>query len=460
MKKFLKFLASIKLAVFVLIALASIIATGTFVEARYDAEIASKLVYRTPWMFAIMGLLAVNLIAVMYDRWPWKKRHIPFLAAHIGIITLMVGALITMKYGLDGSLRVPVGGSNRWLTIPVTDLTLWSSFDGDHYTKLYEHEVDFFMNPPKDHPLTLNTDVGPLQIYDYKPFALATKHVVSSENEKAGQGLRFQIQNPRVNVIEWLLQERPGEFVTHEFGPARVHLGTPPAGWTPAGNEIYLNPKANGAIEYTIMSKDHPTKKGLTHEGESFETGWMGLTFRVLRYLPRAESRWDFKDLQRPTELTTSAIAVDFQGKKYWVQKNDVLKFFSEKGVYILTYGSRRVDLGFDLHVKRFDVGHYQGTQRAASYASLVSVPGFGEQLISMNEPLKYKGKTVYQASFEESENGGPPRASVFSINQDPGRYIKYLGCLIICTGIVWMFYDRRKAARAMAPKTLVASKE
>lgn len=454
MKKFLKFTASVKLAVPIIISLATLIAAGTIVESKYNAEIASKLVYRTPWMFLVLGLLSFNLIMVMVDRWPWKRRHTSFILAHIGILMLLAGSWITMEYGLDGSLRVPVGQKNRWISLSNTDLVLWSSFDGDRLTKLSDQEVDFFMKPPSKYPVSLSTDSGPIRVTDYKPFVLPSKHIVASKLEKAGAALRFQIQNPHVNVIEWLFQERPGEFVSHNFGPARIHMGVPPQGWQPQGNEIYLNVLPSGEIEYHQFAKNDvdPKTKGKIKEGQGFSTGWMGLEFKVLRVIPKAEETWDFKELSGPTEVSTSALEVEFMGNKRWLQRNDMLRFFTDKGVYILTYGSRRVDLGFDLFVKKFEIGRYQGTMRAASYQSLVEVPGAGEHMISMNEPLKYDGKTIYQASFEDGPDGKPV-ASIFSINQDPGRWLKYLGSLVISLGIVYLFYDRRRTARAMAPK-------
>ena len=64
-------------------------------------------------------------------------------------------------------------------------------------------------------------------------------------------------------------------------------------------------------------------------------------------------------------------------------------------------------------------------------------------------------------------------RVSVLTVNYDPGRGIKYLGCALIVTGIFTMFYMRAyffkpKARAAPAvkreqpkakPKELVASK-
>ena len=65
--------------------------------------------------------------------------------------------------------------------------------------------------------------------------------------------------------------------------------------------------------------------------------------------------------------------------------------------------------------------------------------------IISMNEPYKHAGYTIYQASFQEDEVTREPTASVFSINRDPGRWVKYLGSLILTLGIVSLFYQRRK---------------
>jgi hypothetical protein len=41
----------------------------------------------------------------------------------------------------------------------------------------------------------------------------------------------------------------------------------------------------------------------------------------------------------------------------------------------------------------------------------------------------------LYQSSYEL--NPGQPPASIFSVNQDPGRSIKYTGSLILVLGII-----------------------
>lgn len=455
LKSTIKFLASLKLAVIVIAALATVIAVGTFVEAKYDAAAARKVVYESVWMYGVMSVLAINLTAVMVDRWPWKPRHAPFVFAHIGILILMFGAILTQKFGLDGSIRVGIGQQNQYVIVPETDVLVYSSFDGDRYTKLAEQNVDFYKNPPTEkNPLVIPAFNAEIKFTGYKPYVIPTRKVVEPKDKKGrwGSGLRFQVQNAniKVNVIEWLVQRRPGVLATHNFGPAALHLG--PAPEKGAGNnEIYFTPDEKGGVSYVVFQKDSekPLKKGSIKEGESFNPGWkMPIEVRVLRYLPQAMEEWDLQDRETPTPLTTAAVRLVFNGQEQWALLNDSVKLFTEDAVYIVTYGNRRLDLGFPIQLRKFDIDRYQGTRKAMEYKSVVSVPNIDSHLISMNEPLKYNGFTIYQASFEEDPNSGQPVASVFSVNQDPGRWIKYLGSFIMSLGIVLLFYYKKKAKK------------
>ncbi len=453
LKKLIKVFASLKLAVVIILALATLIAAGTIVESKYDAQAAAKLVYNTWMMYVVMLSLSFTLIAVMVDRWPWKKRHIPFILAHIGILVLQLGAFITSKYGLDGNMRFGIGESNRFVTVHTTDLQIWSSFDGDNYSKILEKEVDFFTNSPKEKPFEIELAEGPFKIDDYMPYAISSRKIVASnEKQKTGAGLRFQVQNDRVNVNDWLFQSKPTTEASQTLGLARFVLGRIPADPLPE-NALYLAADGPDKVQYLLTYKDEKRKpqRGSLKEGESFETGWMGLKFHLLRYFEHAEETFEFKQLERPTEVSTSAIQVNFMGQKRWVQLNDVFKMFTPNGVYIITYGNKRIDLGFKLQLQNFEIGRDPGTMKAASYQSLVETPDGKQTLIAMNEPLKYQGLTFYQASFQEGPDGVPV-ASILSVNCDPGRWLKYLGSLILSLGVVWLFYDKRKAARARAP--------
>jgi cytochrome c biogenesis protein ResB len=82
------------------------------------------------------------------------------------------------------------------------------------------------------------------------------------------------------------------------------------------------------------------------------------------------------------------------------------------------------------------------------SFESQVKVNSDKETVtISMNEPLKRDGYTLYQSSYQLIPNA--PAVSIFSVNQDPGRWIKYLGSLILAIGIIIYTYMRSRLYRA-----------
>lgn len=461
-KKVIKPLASLKLAVFILLGLAVLVAIGTFIEAKYDAKAGRKIVYHTFWMFGLMSLLSINLTAVMIDRLPWKRHHMAFIFAHIGILILLAGSLVTWFYGLDGTMRIGIGESNRFVSVEATEINLYASFDGESYTSMLSDKdkpVDFFKNPPSpEKPHLISNLDEPLKVIGYERYVLPERKVVpvgESDRGVFGSGVRFQLFNANANDVDWIVQKRPTEAAIKSFGPALIHLGPVSRGIMPSGhpgtsdtervNEAFITPQGDKEVLLTVFGKkdDVPLKKVVMKEGDVADLGWMDLQIRVLRYLPKAKEDWEIQVRETPTQLTTSAMKIQFQGKEHWVLLNDVLKLFTANTAYILTYGQRRVDLGFPIFLDHFEMEKYQGTNRAMAYKSFVKVPEAGEVEISMNEPMEYRGLIFYQASFQEDESG-KPIASILSVNYDPGRWIKYLGSLVLSLGIVLLFWFKR----------------
>ena len=109
MTRLYRILVSLQLAVVVLILITVSLIAATVLESRFDTPTAQYFVYRSPWFFGLLLVLGINILAVALSRLPWKKRHLPFLAAHLGILLLLVGAWITQRFGVDGMLRVEEG---------------------------------------------------------------------------------------------------------------------------------------------------------------------------------------------------------------------------------------------------------------------------------------------------------------------------------------------------------------
>jgi hypothetical protein len=244
-------------------------------------------------------------------------------------------------------------------------------------------------------------------------------------------------------VTEWLKRDSSRPSAELDLGPAKVVLASdvvPPSG----RNEIILIAKpGQKSLDYFIYNKDRSLKKsGKVEQSETLETGWMGLKFRLLRYLPTARELIKYTP-GGPSPLSSSAVRFRFRGEDYWLGLNATLRVYLEDRMYLVSYGHRQIELKFPLKLTDFRVGKYEGTERAASYESDVDVPGQGKVLISMNEPLHFQGYTFYQASFEKDEMG-KPIASILSVNYDPGRWVKYLGSMLIVLGSVLLFYFKR----------------
>src|SRR5262249_9141928 len=99
-------LASLRLAVIVMVALAGSCLAATLYESKHGPPAAQRDFYRTPWFSAILVTLGINIFCAMMKRYPWKKHHAGFVLAHIGILTLLVGSLVSLHFGLDSNMAL------------------------------------------------------------------------------------------------------------------------------------------------------------------------------------------------------------------------------------------------------------------------------------------------------------------------------------------------------------------
>lgn len=105
--KLVRFLGSIKLAVPVLGAIASILIWATFYESKVGSLVVQQQIYKSPWFGALMFLLAVNLGVSTLSRYPWRgARKVGFALTHLGLIVLIAGSAAVIHLGVEGLLLV------------------------------------------------------------------------------------------------------------------------------------------------------------------------------------------------------------------------------------------------------------------------------------------------------------------------------------------------------------------
>lgn len=443
----LKFFASLQLAVVIIATLAVLISVGTFMEARYDAWTAKNLVYGSIWMYLTLGLLVLSLVAVIVDRWPWKPRHAAFIFAHVGIIIILYGSLLTQLFGIDGTIRLPRSGEPvKEVTLQDTELIVYRSRNGDNYEQVFREDVNFLKKPvTAQHPYLIKAKGLDFELLESIDYGQAQVKVEESPSSQSGAALRYQLSNANVSEVDWLIQRNLFERAEKQVGPVLITMG---GLWdrTSEINEIRLYQNQGQTLHYALYSKESstPFKKGRLVEGDTVQTGWMGLELKALRYFSKAQQKYEVKAQERPTPNTRPSARVRYNGQESYLILNDYIKVFTDEWVYLVAYTNKRVPLGFEISLANFKKSDYPGTMRAMAYQSEVHYGDNQKALISMNEPLKYKSFYLYQASFEESPTG-QARASILSVNHDPGRIWKYSGSLIMCIGVILLFYFRKK---------------
>lgn len=111
MKKLFAFLASLKLAVILLVLLLIGLSVGTIVETRAGAEEAGRLVYYAWWFLGLQGLFTLNLALSLADLFPWAKKRIGFVVVHASLLLIFAGSAVTYFFKIEGNLSLWEGES-------------------------------------------------------------------------------------------------------------------------------------------------------------------------------------------------------------------------------------------------------------------------------------------------------------------------------------------------------------
>ena len=104
---------------------------------------------------------------------------------------------------------------------------------------------------------------------------------------------------------------------------------------------------------------------------------------------------------------------------------------------YTLLLRKERIYIPFSIQLNDFKQVLHPGTEIPKSFSSdifLIDDEISRRVLIQMNEPLRYKGYTFYQASFSQSEFG---ETSILAVVKNYGRLFPYISSIIMSIGLL-----------------------
>lgn len=210
-----RFFASLRLAIFLLLAMALFFAVGTFVESAYGTEAARHAVYNTSWMSLLLVLLALNVAAAAFDRLPWRKKHVGFLVTHAGIIIILAGALITQAFGVEGQMPVEEGRTAGRIILSEPLLQIFSSEGGPFVSFKIPGRAFAWRGKKK-----LHSDPNLLLLAYYPK---ASRNEIVKEASQGPAALEVVLASSFMEVKHWLFLDDPEQ--SHVFlGPAELRF--------------------------------------------------------------------------------------------------------------------------------------------------------------------------------------------------------------------------------------------
>lgn len=263
----------------------------------------------------------------------------------------------------------------------------------------------------------------------------------------------------------WLWEGDPGWAVI-QAGPALLAIGNEPP-YQAGRPQFTVLPQKDGSIEYKAISSEGKKVSGripVPFRATAVEPGWKNVKITIKQTLPRAILSTSYKPAHQqygreapPSALHLIAVPEGGGGapgsdirSEIWLGLGDRATLHWGFGnEYGITYMPRRGVLPFMVRLDRFQVDRYEGSQDPAAYSSKVTVLDRTSEkpaLISMNEPLKQSGYTLYQASYEDAQPR--PVVTILAVNRDPGRIWKYLGSLLIVLGSILLFAAKYSIGR------------
>jgi hypothetical protein len=451
-------LASLRVGVVAMVVLAVACAAATFYESVHGTAAAQRAFYATGWFTFVLSLLGVNILLSMLKRYPWRRHQAGFVMAHVGIVMLLVGSLVSVHRGVDGSLALYQGERSDRMT--TAGKTVTAALDHGAATLVAE---DIESRPPSpDRPRRAAVAGASLVLDDYAPHVEV--HESIADGEQGPPAVHYVLAGSFGEQHGWLVAG--GEQARADFGPLLLTLveagssaGVAKALRGRGANEIAFVQTPEGTLRYALVRAQGGATSGAVEVGKAQETPWMGMTVTVERALRHAVPVRDVRPAAPPAKESRRRPAVRAHvdgGAPEWIPYGETAHLGGERHLDV-SFGDAQASLPFAVTLLRFKSDKYPGSNMPATYESRVRVDdpaqGASEHVIAMNRPLHYAGYTFFQASYIPGE----PMGSVLSVSRSPGLPLVYAGTALVTLGIAWMVYLRPLLVRREAARTAAA---
>ena len=449
LKKLSNLLFSTRLTGILFIVYAAAMAVGTFMDQGQSTSptpYSRTLIYNAWWFEAIMVVFIVNFIGNIFRYRLLRKEKWATLTLHLSFICILFGAFLTRYHGYEGMMSIREGATENTFLSEKTYLTTYIDGDfeinGQLQRRVHEDVVDFSPRLTNDYHLKTSYSTTPISIELVDFIAGAEEDIIPAD-----------VGDYYLKIVE------AGDGAPHNHF---LKLGQVSS----IHNVLYaLNKPTEGAINITYSDTDLTIQSPYEGEYMTMASGTQGRLIKDSiqplmlrsRYIignqaivfPKPVIKGQF-DIVKKSKLLKGdedgiALKITANGSTKTVKllggkgSNNPFKQIEVGGLeFNFKYGSKLLELPFEVKLNDFIAERYPGTEKSySSFESKVTV--FDPEQddfdfhIYMNNILNHRGYKFFQASFDPDEKG-----TVLSVNHDYwGTWFTYLGYYLLYFGLM-----------------------
>lgn len=505
MKKALYYFGDLRFSIVLFVLFAFFCALATFIESAYNTTCAWALVYGANYFAFIQILLGINVAVGLFKYKMFNAKKLPSLIFHLAFIVILFGSGLTRYMGFEGYMHIRQGANSASVRTDKSFIWVGVLEDGRIYSKEFFKYIcelgflnnfDFGFDYGKNQHVKLEyegylIDAKPVFEEDIsaKPllaFMLAKEgergeEMLFSKGEVrnfGGVNIGFMAQNmqaPFINIDKnlQLISSNPVKYLSMSDAKSALLPANTPVNARLA--RLYSFDGYNLAIRYASLHAKQ-VMRGLDMSDNDSFFAWVKKT--LIQSLQSTlissfgdPAKWkgmlaglkSFAQNERYKKPVISQNALKLLRIK--LSQNNVSKtidLVENGGVvradlgdksFFLRWGADNVALPFALHLNKFEMQRYTGSNSPSSYASFVRVINDVKNhealkntdsnttklskskdfdyKIYMNHVLDYKGYRFYQSSYDTDEKG-----TILSVNKDPGKLLTYLGYIMLLGGM------------------------
>ena len=449
-KKIFSILFSTRLMAILFLTFAIAMATGTFIESKYNTDTARILVYNAWWFEAIMVFFMINFIGNINKYQLLRKEKWVTLMLHSAFVFILLGAFITRYISFEGMMPIREGASEKVFYSDKMYLTLFVDGEYKGEMKRRTFEKPLLISPVTNNNFSISDKFGDTKFeVSYENFIMGAKEVIKPD-AKGSLYLKL-VEGGEEGREEHILKEGEVQdvhntlFALNKDTPGAININT-------TGNTYTIQTPFEGQFMRMADKLEGKVTKDTIQPlmmRSLYSIGEMRFVFPepAIKGVIGYDSKNDFKAKDGSDALVIKLNAdgeqktVTLIGTKGRVGEPKTLKI--GKLDYTFTYGNKVYTLPFSVKLNDFIALKYPGTEKSySSFESQVTVQDkseFFDARIFMNNILDYKGYRFFQSSFDSDEKG-----TVLSVNHDYwGTLITYIGYFMLFFAMVAIMFTK-----------------